>query len=132
MPFQLRVLWARTKDAWRALPARARQGARVALWFSVLVLLLAAWVVPALLRRRRATGPDALLPTDLEQDMRAVRERLAAANAEAALEITAARTREVLVNEELSAIQSMSDARARRRALIAMRARIARREDVTR
>jgi hypothetical protein len=103
---------------------RLKQAGKILWWVLPFLLIGVAWLV------WRALKPQAkvALPTEgadlLQASVLSVRDSIAAVNAQAAVEISVARTKDAAVQTELKTILDDTDAKRRRRALIALSGRL--------
>lgn len=113
------MTWLRS--AW----PRIRQGLVVAGWviLGAVLLVLALLGVRAIGRRRGSVGTP---PSAIADAADEIGERVMAANARAAVEVTAARTKDEAVRLALKTILRDEDAQRQRHNLIALRERVAR------
>lgn len=104
--------------------ARLKQAGKVLWWVLPLVLLGIAWLV----WRSLKPGKNDPVPKEgadlLQATVLSVRDSIAAANAQAAVEVSVARTKDAAVQSELTQILGDTDAKRRRRALISLSDRV--------
>lgn len=107
-----------------ALWIRAKQGGKILWWILPFLLIGLAWLIWKSLKPKAQTA----LPTEgadlLQTSVLAVRDSIAAANAQAAVEVSVARTKDAAVQTELTQILGDTDAKRRRRALISLSGRV--------
>lgn len=101
--------------------ARLRQAWVWLRWLVPLVLAAAAVVIWRLLVYRPKQAPTVDIPSAA---VRAVADKLAAANAEAAVAVAVARTQETAVAQELNDIRTDPDTKARLARLVDLRKRV--------
>lgn len=103
------------------LSARAKQGLKIVGIVLVLLILFLVWgmVRAGSRKRKRDQATDGLDAT-----INALRSEIAATNAEAAIQIHAARTQDVALKQDLAEVIELDDGKARREQLIALRNRL--------
>jgi hypothetical protein len=107
-----------------ALWIRLRQGGKILWWVLPFLLIGLAYLAWRLLKPKTKVA----LPTEgadlLQASVLSVRDSIAAANAQAAVELSVARTKDAAVQGELKTILGDTDAKRRRRNLIALSGRV--------